>query len=345
MRQTIEKRESSCIIEVTTNQLKGTLSMNSIITQKQRYLPHTLETKYHAVKTYRTGCSIKFVCRKYKVSKASLMRWNKRFDGTKASLIDRSHRPHSQHPNAHTETEIKHIKNYLKRNPTISMIELYAKLKKYKSYTRHPCSLFRLLRKLGHFKKEEIKKKKYVPKKYHTPENIGEKWQLDVKYVPTKCYVGTMPDKFYQYTMIDEASRERFIYPFKEQSSYSTIEFVKMAIKHFKYKPKIIQTDNGFEFTYFRETKRTHPFDQFCMDNDIEHKLIRPRTPRHNGKVERSHRNDNERFYQHLTFYSYRDLIEQMKRYLYRSNRLPMQVLGWLTPIDMRKKLLEVNLQ
>lgn len=319
--------------------------MNSIITQKQRYLPHTLETKYHAVKTYRTGCSIKFVCRKYKVSKASLMRWNKRFDGTKASLIDRSHRPHSKHPNAHTETEIKDIKNYLKRNPTISMIELYAKLKKYKSYTRHPCSLFRLLRKLGHFKKEEIKKKKYVPKKYHTPETIGEKWQLDVKYVPTKCYVGTMPDKFYQYTMIDEASRERFIYPFKEQSSYSTIEFVKMAIKYFKYKPKIIQTDNGFEFTYFRETKRTHPFDQFCMDNDIEHKLIRPRTPRHNGKVERSHRNDNERFYQHLTFYSYRDLIEQMKRYLYRSNRLPMQVLGWLTPIDMRKKLLEVNLQ
>jgi hypothetical protein len=42
-----------------------------------------------------------------------------------------------------------------------------------------------------------------------------------------------MPDKFYQYIMIDEASRERFIYPFKEQSSYSTIEFVIMAIKHF----------------------------------------------------------------------------------------------------------------
>lgn len=313
--------------------------MNYIITQKQRYLPHTLETRYHAVKTYRTGCSINFICRKYKVSKASLMRWNKKFDGTKESLIDKSHRPHSRHPNAHTEDEIKHIKNYIKRNPNISMIELYAKLKKYKSYKRHPCSLFRLLRKLGYFKKEESKKKKYIPKKYHTPQNIGEKWQLDVKYIPTKCYVGEIPDRFYQYTIIDEASRERFIYPFKEQSSYSTIEFVKMAIKYFKYKPKIIQTDNGFEFTYFKETKRIHPFDVFCAHNEIEHKLIRPRTPRHNGKVERSHRNDNERFYRYLKFYSYDDLIKQMKRYLYKSNRLHMQVLEWLTPIEMRKKI------
>ena len=35
--------------------------MNTIIAQKQRYLPHTLETKYHEVKTYRSGCSIRFV--------------------------------------------------------------------------------------------------------------------------------------------------------------------------------------------------------------------------------------------------------------------------------------------
>jgi integrase family protein len=110
-----------------------------------------------------------------------------------------------------------------------------------------------------------------------------------------------------------------------------------MAIKHFKYKPKIIQTDNGFEFTYFRKTKRTHPFGIFCANNGIEHKLIRPRTPRHNGKVESSHRNDNERFYSNLTFYSYDDLIIQMKGYLYKSNRLPMQVLGWLSPIEMRE--------
>lgn len=70
---------------------------------------------------------------------------------------------------------------------------------------------------------------KYTPKKYDTPTNIGIKWQMDVKVVPKQCYVGELPDKF----VIDEASRERFIYPYKEQSSYSTIDFVKRAIVYF----------------------------------------------------------------------------------------------------------------
>ena len=54
-----------------------------------------------------------------------------------------------------------------------------------------------------------------------------------------------MGEKFYQYTIIDEASRERFIYPYKEQSSYSTVDFVKHVIVYFGYKPITIQTDNG----------------------------------------------------------------------------------------------------
>lgn len=310
------------------------------IPQNLRYLPHTLDTRYHAVKTYRNGASVDFICRRYKVSKASLMRWNKRFNGTKESLKDKSHRPLTPHPKAHTEQEMTWIKNCIQRNPNATLIEIFYKLKTNKGYDRHPCSLFRVLRKMGVFKPAKSKKKAHVPKPYDTPTKLGIKWQMDVKYVPKHCYTGTMPDKFYQYTMIDEASRERFIFPFKEQSSHSTVQFVKMAIKHFGYKPKIIQTDNGFEFTHFRETRQIHPLDLLCQQLGIEHKLIRPRTPRHNGKVERSHRNDNRRFYQNLTFYSYDDLIKQMKAYLYRSNRLPMQTLGWKSPIDIRKALL-----
>ena len=76
---------------------------------------------------------------------------------------------------------------------------------------------------------------------------------------------------------------------------------------------------------------------------DLEHKLIRPRTPRHNGKVERSHRNDQQRFYNYLSFYSYEDLLIQMKAYLKRSNNIPMQILNWLTPLQMRDKLKNDN--
>ena len=173
----------------------------------------------------------------------------------------------------------------------------------------------------------------------NTPKQLGIKWQLDVKFVPTSCYSGKDKQKFYQYTVIDEASRERFIYPYMEHSSYSTIDFIKRAIVYFGYKPKIIQTDNGFEFTHGSKTNRVHPFDVLCKSLNIDHKLIKPRTPRHNGKVERSHRNDQQRFYNHLSFYSYDDLIQQMKSYLKRSNNIPMQILGWVSPIQKRNQL------
>ena len=312
--------------------------MNSI-PHSQRYLPHTIETRFYAVKLYRGGCSVQFVCRRYHISKASLMRWNKRFDGTRDSLRDKSHRPLAPHPNAHTELELKWICDLHRRNPHISICEMYGKLRSQKGYSRHPGSLYRIYRALGFTSKAPSTKKKRKPQKYHTPEDLGIKWQMDVKYVPAACYVGEVPDKFFQYTMIDEASRERFIYPYVEQSSYSTIDFVKRAIAYFGYKPETIQTDNGIEFTYPRNYGHAHPFDIFCEEVGISHKLIRPRTPWHNGKVERSHRNDQERFYNFLSFYSFMDLKAQMYRYMRRSNNIPMAVLGWMSPLERRAQL------
>ena len=312
--------------------------MNTI-THSQRYLPHEFITRFHAVKLYRSGVGVAFVCRRYHISKSSLMRWNKRYDGTKESLLDKSHRPHSIHPNAHTAQELGWIRNYFRRNPGISVCELYGKLLSAKGYTRHPASLYRVCRRLGYLKQVPSTKKSYKPKPYDTPTRLGVKWQMDVKFVPTACYSGCVPQKFYQYTIIDEASRERFIYPYMEQSSYSTVDFVKKAIIHFGYQPQILQTDNGPEFTHLAKTKREHPLDTLCRKLGIRHQKIRPRTPRHNGKVERSHRNDQERFYNHMSFYSYADLIIQMKRYLWRSNNIPMQVLKWKSPLQKRIEL------
>lgn len=311
------------------------------ITHSQRYLPHTLDTRFFATKLYRSGHSVSFVCRRYKISKSSLMRWNRRFDGTRDSLRDRSHRPHTPHPASHTEQELKWIRDLHRRNPHISVCELYGKLLKSKGYSRHPGSLYRVFVRLGYSSKAPSTKKKKHEQPYDTPTTLGVKWQMDVKYVPDACYTGTMPDRFYQYTVIDEASRERFIYAYREQSSYSTVDFMTRAFRRFGYLPQTIQTDNGPEFTHTQQTAREHPMDIYCRSLGIEHKLIRPRTPWHNGKVERSHRNDQERFYNFLHFYSYEDLQVQMKRYLRRSNDIPMQVLGWLSPKEKRQALLK----
>ena len=313
--------------------------MNSI-TQNKRYCPHEITTKINTVKLYRETRDISFVCRRYHISKASLMRWNKLYDGTKESLIPKSHRPHTAHPNAHTEQELKWICDYHRRSPNISICELYGKLHEEKAYKRHPGSLYRVFVRLGFRNKvESTKKKSKHTGKYDTPAELGVKWQLDVKYVPTACHSAKEKEQYYQYTVIEEASRKRFIYAYQEQSSYSTVDFVKRAIVWFGYAPAEIQTDCGTEFTHTAKTKRVHPFDVFCSRCHIHHHVLRPRTPWHNGKVERSHRNDQERFYNHLKFYSFADLQEQMKRYLYRANNIPMAVLGWKSPTQKHREL------
>lgn len=314
--------------------------MNNI-SQNSRYRPHQLVTRTKAVSTYRSSGSIDYVCRLYHISKASLMRWNAKYDGSRESLMDKSHRPNTPHPNSHTDEEIKWIRDYHRANPHISICELYGKLVRDKGYTRNPGSLYRVFVRLG-FRKhaESTKKKSKHNHPYDTPKDIGIKWQMDVKYVPTVCYSGSDEQKFFQYTMIDEASRERFIYPYLEQTGYSTQDFVIRSIKYFGYAPEIIQTDNGQEFTYaLLNTKRVHILDKLLNYLHIKHQLIRPRTPWHNGKVERSHRNDQERFYNFLSFYSYDDLKVQMQRYLNRSNRIPMRILGWKTPLEKRYQL------
>lgn len=144
--------------------------------KNKRYLPHDLNTKYYVVISYRNGNSSNYVCKKYHISKSSLSRWNRKFDGTKESLIDKSHRPISKHPNSHTDLEIKWINDYIRRNPNITLCELWYKLNLNKGYTRHPGSLYRFLKKMGFYQKLNITNtSKYTPKKYDTPKNIGEK--------------------------------------------------------------------------------------------------------------------------------------------------------------------------
>ena len=72
-------------------------------------MQHEITTKEKSVKAYRETKDIEYLIRKYHVSKASLMRWNKLYDEARESLIGKSHRPHSPHPNAHMEEELKWI--------------------------------------------------------------------------------------------------------------------------------------------------------------------------------------------------------------------------------------------
>ena len=74
------------------------------------------------------------------------------------------------------------------------------------------------------------------------------------------------------------------------------------------YPGQRVQTDNASEYQLVG-TKNPKPtlFEKTLEQLNIRHKLIKPYTPRHNGKVERSHRKDNEEFYATHRFFSFVD--------------------------------------
>ena len=167
----------------------------------------------------------------------------------------------------------------------------------------------------------------------------GEKVQVDVKEVPYNCLKGAARrdgKHLYQWTAIDECTRIRFVYGFEEHTPENSVKFFKMLQKIFPFKIQTIQTDNGTEFTYkYISDTELCPFDIALKNAGVQHKLIPPRTPWHNGKVERSHRNDQRYFYNWEKFASVEDLNRKLKDHLRWSNRKPMRTLGGKSPLDL----------
>lgn len=272
--------------------------------------------------------------RKYNKSRSYIYFWLNRWDGSVESLACQPRRPHS-HPNQHTEEELKLIQDMRRRNPELGMTELWHRLKK-RGYTRRPESLFRVMRKLNMFP-EAQPRTLYKPKPYEQMEYPGQRVQVDVKVVP-RCCIADPELRLFQYTAIDEYSRLRFVAAYPEQSTFSSADFLKKLTEWYgrrNIRVECVQTDNGFEFTNrFANTKKDIPtlFEKTAAQLGIKHKLIRPYTPRHNGKVERSHREDQKRFYSSHSFYSLDDFAKQLAAHLKRSNDFPMRPLGWLSP-------------
>ena len=272
---------------------------------------------------------------KFKMHRKTIYRWREKYDGTAQSLKNKSRRPHS-HPNQHTEEEIKMIKNYKYKNKETGIVVLWVKLRRA-GYTRSITSLYRVMQRIGIYQKTPSKKKEYEPKPYEEMKYPGERVQIDVKYVPAKSLTKEVKEKerrYYQYTAIDEYTRQRVLWASKEHSTYASTEFLKIIKKKFKYKIECIQTDNGAEFTNrlttYREKKTL--FEKALEEAGIRHKLIKPKTPRHNGKVERSHRKDQERFYYNKIFCSFEDFKNRLKYWEKEYNNFPMKPLKWLSP-------------
>lgn len=189
------------------------------------------------------------------------------------------------------------------------------------------------------FRKKVVKRKRNKLKphsrRYEMPIP-GQRLQLDVKYFPGRI----RGEKAYVYVVVDECTRWRFSKAYSTINGDLTAKFMNEVKDSAPFPIFCVQTDNGQEFTYrFLNTNKVHPLDSWCLENGVKHQCIPPGVKELNGKVERSHRIDEQYFYWRANRESIEGLNKSMSYWInYYNNERPHGGLSYLTP---KEKIIE----
>lgn len=206
----------------------------------------------------------------------------------------------------------------------------------------HKNTIQKIIKKEGLTRKYRVRKLKY--KYIKVPLSKGELVEIDVKYAPD--LIGNK--QYYQFTAIDCASRWRYLKIYDNYSNSDSINFLEELIKIASFRIRAIKTDNGSNFTnrytgYLKSSDplnpRLHDFDLMCQRYNIIHYLIDPGKPAQNGKVERSHRTDQEMFYERNKFKTLKDLRAKIKSWNEEYNNMEHCGLNGKTPNEMLELL------
>ena len=265
--------------------------------------------------------------------KRSLERWVAAYKQYgEAGLEPKSTRPRT-HPDE-TPIRIKERVIALRKKTKLCALKLKWRLEK-EGIGINQRTIGKILKVEGLVRKYRVRRVKY--KYIKAALQPGELIEIDVKYVPG-IIAGV---QYFQYTAIDCASRWRCLAIYDEQANHHSILFLKEVIARFPYTIKAIKTDNHSTFTnyYTSMTKRSdmtvktlHALDRFCAQQSIIHYLIDPGKPAQNGKVERSHREDQEKFYDENEFTSATNLQKKLIRWNDYYNNLEHCGLNGKTP-------------
>jgi transposase InsO family protein len=234
--------------------------------------------------------NVSLTCRYFGITRQAFYIWLRRYEeyGLEG-LRDRSRRPHTI-PNA-TKPEVVGKIVYLRRNYHFGPHKIAMYLKRYHDVEVSPSGVWRILKRLDMSRLPASQRyKRHVDrwKRYEKPLP-GHRVQVDVKFIaPLK---GSRK-KHYQFTAIDDCTRIRVLRIYDRLNQQTAIRFLDYVLEKLPFEVEVIQTDNGVEFG--------SQFHYHVLDRGIGHVYIKPATPRLNGKVERSHRIDNEEFYRML---------------------------------------------
>lgn len=269
-------------------------------------------------------------------SKRSLERWVSLYkQGGMEALQPHSTEPKTQKYETRIETKEQVIT--LRKQTGLCAQKLHWRLAKHGIHI-HTRTIGKILKKEGLVRQYRKKKVKY---KYLRAHRLpGELLEMDVKYVP-----GAIQGlKYYQYTVIDTATRWRHLEVFDEQTTHHAIRMMEIVREKFPHTIQALKTDNHATFTnyYLGTTKRSdltvktvHALDRWCAKHHITHYLIDPGKPAQNGTVERSHREDEEKFYQKNTFTSAHQLKKKLRTWNDYYNNLEHCGLDGKTPNEV----------
>ena len=250
-------------------------------------------------------------------------------------LRPKSTRPLSQ-PNE-TPIRIKERIIELRRKTRLCAKKLNYKLAK-EDIVIHDRTIGKIIKSEKLVRKYRIRKLKY--KYIKIPLAMGDLVEIDIKYVPDLI----KGKRYYQYTAIDCATRWRYLEIYENGDNESSLKFLTKLIAVANFRIRAIKTDNGSCFTnrytgYLKSTDpfnpRLHPLDLECQRLNIIHYLIDPGKPAQNGKVERSHRTDQEHFYDLNKFTNVMDLKIKLRKWNNYYNDLEHCALGGKTPNEM----------
>jgi transposase InsO family protein len=235
--------------------------------------------------------NVALTCRYYGISQV-FYKWRRRYDQHGLDgLRDRSHRPHLS-PNA-TRTEVVGKIIYLRQHYHFGPAKIAMYLKRYHEVQISPSGVWRILKRLELNRlpaSQRYKRHDRRWKRYEKPLP-GHRVQLDVKFIQPLAGA-SKAKKYYQFTAIDDCTRLRVLRIYDRCNQQTAIQFQDYVLERLPFRVEVIQTDNGPEFGT--------SFHWHVLDKGIGHVYIKPRTPRLNGKVERSHRIDAEEFYRLL---------------------------------------------
>ena len=297
------------------------------MTDQERDVQRKLKVLRHAE---QTG-NIAKTCRYFGIGRASFYRWKTEYQQRgEAGLVNA--KPIPKNPANQTPPEIVEKILYLRAKYHLGPIRIVWYLARYHGIKISEAGVSRILKRNGVSRLPRGTRVRKVHTIRYSKQVPGHHIQMDVKFLTFADKRGEKVRRF-QYTAIDDATRVRALKIYDKHTQTNAIDFVDHVIEKFPFRIKEIRTDNGHEF----QAK----FHWHVEDKGIRHAYIKKGTPQLNGKVERSHRSDQEEFYQLLSYKDDIDLETKLKEWeiFYNFNR-PHGAFNGKTPYEaLREKL------